>query len=211
MKKWWSLTVTLLIPLTFLFLVGCGVAQEEVDTLVSDLAKAQQELDSVKAELALAQSEVSDLKANLGKAASELEKAASELGMQKELIRGAMSKSTRRPLQQRHLALSLGLLGGEEELPALIETLGKARWCAVPAACAQALGMLRSEKAIPPLVDLIGSQESSHAARTYAIAALGNLGDPAPLPWNAPIAENMNYRAMLPTLSGAAVGVLDLL
>ncbi|MFC1901463.1 hypothetical protein ACFLX3_00830 [Chloroflexota bacterium] len=73
MKKRWFLPVTLLILFLILSLTGCGVAQEEVDALLSDLTQAQKELESVKAELSLAQSEVTESKANMEKVVAELE------------------------------------------------------------------------------------------------------------------------------------------
>lgn len=72
MRKRWFLIgmVLLLVPVLF---GGCGVAQEQYDTVVSDLGKAQQEVQSVKAELEAAQAKVSELTASLEKAEAELE------------------------------------------------------------------------------------------------------------------------------------------
>ena len=69
-KKWFQVGILfLLIPL---MTIGCGVAQEQYDTVVSDLSKSQQDLQTVKAELETSRANVSDLTANQEKLNSEL-------------------------------------------------------------------------------------------------------------------------------------------
>lgn len=70
-KKWFLVgLILLLVPW---LLVGCGVAQEQYDAVVSDLGKTQQELQSVKAELEATQAKVSELTSSQEKAKTELE------------------------------------------------------------------------------------------------------------------------------------------
>ena len=66
----WLGTIFLLVPL---LTVGCGVAQEQYDSVVADLNKANQELQSVKAELQTTQTKSAELTAGLKKAETELE------------------------------------------------------------------------------------------------------------------------------------------
>ena len=67
MKKRWFLVGMIFLLLPWL-LVGCGVAQEEYDAVVSDLGTSQQELQSVRAELETAQAKNSELTSSLEKA-----------------------------------------------------------------------------------------------------------------------------------------------
>ena len=66
----WLGTIFLLVPL---LTAGCGVAQEQYDSVVADLNKANQELQSVKAELQTTQTKSAELTAGLKKAETELE------------------------------------------------------------------------------------------------------------------------------------------
>ena len=77
MRKRWFLAgmVLLLVPG---LIGGCGVAQEQYDTVAADLGKAQQEVQSVKAELEAAEAGVSELTASLENAETELEAAQTE-------------------------------------------------------------------------------------------------------------------------------------
>ena len=58
---------------------GCGVAQEEYDSMTSELSKAQQELQSVRAELGEARAKLSELTSSLTELTSSLEGAKAEL------------------------------------------------------------------------------------------------------------------------------------
>ncbi len=79
MRKRWLMVGMVILLVTWL-LSGCGIAQEEYDTVVADLSTAQGELQSVKAELASAQAKVSELTSSLEKAGTELEAKKAELG-----------------------------------------------------------------------------------------------------------------------------------
>jgi len=72
MRKRWYL-VGMMLLLVPLLVVGCGVAQEEYDAVMTQLSGAQQEMQSVRAELEAAQAQVSELTASLDKTKAELE------------------------------------------------------------------------------------------------------------------------------------------
>jgi len=69
--------------------VGCGIPQDQHDVVVSDLGKAQQELQSVKTELTAAQGKVSELTSSLEKAKSESTARQAEL----ETTQGELEKT----------------------------------------------------------------------------------------------------------------------
>ena len=48
-------------------------------------------------------------------------------------------------------------------------------------------------------------------SRAFAAVALGGVADKEKLPWNSKIAQNMNYRGAVETLTGSGTGVLDIL
>lgn len=72
----WLGTIFLLVPL---LTVGCGVAQEQYDSVVADLNQANQELQSVKTELETTRAKVSELTLSLKKAETELETTQNEV------------------------------------------------------------------------------------------------------------------------------------
>ena len=57
---------------------GCGVGQEEYDSMASELSKVQQELQSVRVELVEAQAKLSEMNSSLAKTKAELEAAQDE-------------------------------------------------------------------------------------------------------------------------------------
>ena len=50
-----------------------------------------------------------------------------------------------------------------------------------------------------------------HVRMADEAVALGGIADKEPLPWNAKIAVNMNYRAAVETLVESGAGVLEIL
>lgn len=127
------------------------------------------------------------------------------------LIQQELSKSKRRPEQLQALAIALGLLGDESVVELLLEAMKEARTTSVHAALAQALGFIGDQRSIAPLAAMARSQELTAESRAFALVALGIACDKERLPWNAKFAENANYRATVSTLTGGALGVLDIL
>lgn len=77
MKKRCFLIGTTLLLLVFV--VGCGIPQEQYDAVLAERDQTQQELQSVKAELAIVQGEVSGLTSNLEKEKSGAKETQAEL------------------------------------------------------------------------------------------------------------------------------------
>ncbi|MBL8897889.1 MAG: hypothetical protein JNM84_09680 [Planctomycetes bacterium] len=128
-----------------------------------------------------------------------------------DAIREEVRKSKRRPEQLQPLCIGLGLLGDKDIVPELVDMMKEAKTTSVYAALSQALGFIGDARSIDPLVQLVNSKDLTAEARAFAIVALGIVGDKEEYPWNTKIAENMNYRASVQTLTGGSVGVLDIL
>ncbi len=79
------------------------------------------------------------------------------------------------------------------------------------AAAASALGWIGDDHSVEPLLKVVGAEKMPKLLRAFAVASIGMIADHDWLPWNAAIARDMNYRAMVGTLSNGASGVLDIL
>lgn len=110
-------------------------------------------------------------------------------------------------------AIGLGLLGDKELVPELCRMLGEAQGLSSQAAIASALGFIGDSRSVDPLVEMLKRKQGlTDAARGFAAVALGIVADKEPLPWNAKISTDMNYRASTSTLAGeGGTGVLDIL
>jgi HEAT repeat protein len=122
-----------------------------------------------------------------------------------------MQQSVRRPFVLQQCAIALGRMGDLRAAPLLHEMLQKSESMAVLSAVATGLGYLRDRRSIDPMIAVLGDQERTKLARAFAAAALGFIGDKDLLPWNAPIADSMNYMATVDTLTNGSTGVLDIL
>lgn len=130
-----------------------------------------------------------------------------------EAISAVVAKSKYRPELLRHAAIALGLLGDKSTVPQLITMLEEAQSLASQAACASALGFIGDARSVDPLVDMLKDEEQrfTQRARAFAAVALGLVADREPLPWNAEIAEDINYRANTATLTDpSGAGILDI-
>jgi hypothetical protein len=72
-KRWFLIGGTFM--LVSLLLIGCGVPQEDYDSVIAERDSAQAELQSVKAELTASQANVSELTSSLDRATAELQAA----------------------------------------------------------------------------------------------------------------------------------------
>jgi HEAT repeat protein len=103
------------------------------------------------------------------------------------------------------------LLGDKDVVPELIEMLKNARGLASQASISTALGLIGDQRSLEPLLAMLKGEGLTDTARAFAIVSLGNVCDPRPLPWNTPLALDVNYRALTSTLVGDSAGVLDIL
>lgn len=128
-------------------------------------------------------------------------------------LRRLLTESIRRSDRLRQVATALGMLRDREAKQILIDLLdAKERIpVSVVAAVAGALGWIGDHEAIEPLIGILSNQEATPLARAFAAAAIGGVGDPRRLPWNAPLAAGSNYRSAIDTLFDGAAGVLDIL
>ncbi len=122
-----------------------------------------------------------------------------------------MRGAARRPFVLQQCAVALSHLGDADAVPALLDMLKASESTATMAAIASALGELRDRRAITPLVAALADMERSTLARAFAAAALGGVADKDELRWNAVIARDVNYSALVDTLSNGSSGVLDIL
>ncbi len=129
-----------------------------------------------------------------------------------EPLRDLTRQSVRRPDRLRQTAVALGRLGDRsvaEDLHRMLADgdLNLARLAAV----ASALALIGDRRSIEPLTVLLQDSNLTPLSRAFAAVALGGIADRLPLPWNAPIGANANYRAAVATLVGGGVGILDIL
>ena len=104
-------------------------------------------------------------------------------------------------------ATALGLMGDTEAVTVLVKALEEGETLSVTSSAAKALGLIGDISAIPPLRNILEDDTANKLARAFAAVALGIIGERTDLPWNAPIAENNNYRAKVEAISE----VLDIL
>ncbi len=130
-----------------------------------------------------------------------------------EEIQRVVRESKYKPELLKSAAVGLGLLGDKELVPYLCDTLADAKGLSSQAAIASALGFIGDSRSIDPLVAMLKrTQGITAGARGFAAVALGIVADKEPLPWNAKISTNVNYRATTSTLTGEnGTGVLDIL
>ncbi len=62
-----------------------------------------------------------------------------------------------------------------------------------------------------PLKKMMGNEEFTKLTRAFAVVALGMVADKGRLPWNSKIGANINYRAVVETLTESGTGILDIL
>lgn len=109
------------------------------------------------------------------------------------------------------VALGLGLLGESSAAPDLLQTLHKVRFLDAQASLALSLGLLRAPDSVEPLTGMLLDADLPARRRAFAAAALGRICDREALPWNSRIGNGLNYRALVETLTGDGIGILDLL
>ncbi len=109
-------------------------------------------------------------------------------------------------------AIGLALLEDPTLVLALIDTLEKANSLASQSAAASVLGWIGDRRTIDPLLTLVTRTDATASARAFAAVALGRVCDQDRLPWNAAVAQDVDYHAATPTLTSAdGTGVLDIL
>ncbi|HEX6812004.1 MAG TPA: HEAT repeat domain-containing protein [Planctomycetota bacterium] len=127
-------------------------------------------------------------------------------------VQNVFKASTRRPDLLRQSAIALGCLGDKTAAESLRTRLEDANSnLATLAAVSEALGFIGDRRSIAPLKAMLFDKDLGKLSRAFAAVALGGIGDRAPMPWNAKIKANINYRASVETLTNQQSGILDIL
>jgi HEAT repeat protein len=111
----------------------------------------------------------------------------------------------------RQAAIALGCLGDKSAAEYLRTKLAEGNNLATLAAVSEALGFIGDRRSIAPLKTMLFDTDLGALPRAFAAVALGGIADRAPLPWNAKIKANINYRASVETLTNQQSGILDIL
>jgi HEAT repeat protein len=124
-----------------------------------------------------------------------------------------VDESRYRPELLKHAAIALALLGDADAVPKLVTLLSESRSLATQASLSSALGFIGDQRSIAPLVTMLRKKELTERARAFAAVALGIVADKELLPWNAKIAQDIDYRAAPSTLTDPATGagIIDIL
>lgn len=88
-----------------------------------------------------------------------------------------------RPELRAFAAVSIGLIGDESTIPALIAlTHAKESRKDVPVAATVALGLMKAQSAVGQLAALLSNTDSDELVRSYAATSLGKIGDRSAIP-----------------------------
>lgn len=128
------------------------------------------------------------------------------------IIQELIVKSKYKPELLKQAAIGLGLLGDKDLVNSLVSMLQTSNGLATQAAISTALGAIGDARSVDPLVEMLGNDQITETARGFAAVALGIVCDKEPLPWNAKVSVDINYRANTVTLTGeGGTGILDIL
>ena len=124
----------------------------------------------------------------------------------------ALARSTFHVDMLHACAIALALLDDDTVVPQLLTLLENASSLASQAPIASALGRVGDARAIAPLVAEASNLDRTAISRAVSLAALGRLAERHELPWNARLAERVNYSSNPLTLTAPDLGggILDL-
>lgn len=135
----------------------------------------------------------------------------------KDYISQVVKESKRLPDLLKQASIGLGLMSDRTVVDTLVELMKGDEdgppALAVLSATATALGFIGDTRSVNPLVDMLQNDEITPLGRAFAAVALGIVADKEKLPWNSKIAEDLNYRASVDTLTdpNGSTGILDIL
>lgn len=130
----------------------------------------------------------------------------------REQINTVVESSVRRPELLRQAAIALGKIGDKRVTDVLQDMLVEGgQNLAKMSAVATALGFIGDRRTLEPLREMMFDESLANLSRAFAAVALGGVIDKEPLPWNSKIGVDMNYRAVVETLTDGALGILDIL
>ncbi|MBI3818930.1 MAG: HEAT repeat domain-containing protein [Planctomycetes bacterium] len=124
---------------------------------------------------------------------------------QSPAIQQIVKDSGRRPGFLQQAVIGLAVMGDKGAVPLLIQMMRDEHLqsSAVQAAAADALGFVGDYRAVGPLLEFAKNDRNDRTTltRTFAIVALGLVGDRASQRWYARISEQLNYIAFVETLT----------
>ncbi|MCA8956690.1 MAG: HEAT repeat domain-containing protein [Planctomycetes bacterium] len=133
-------------------------------------------------------------------------------GSARTLVHDVVRQSVRRPDLLKQAAIALGKLGDRTVTKTLTDMLGDPQPnLAKLSAIAAALSFIGDRHSIQPLRKMLCNDSLTPLSRAFAAVALGGVADKEPLPWSAKLAQNINYRSAVETLTTSGTGVLDIL
>jgi HEAT repeat protein len=117
------------------------------------------------------------------------------------------------PSLLREASIGLGLLGDKSVSAELVDMLRDAVGLSAQSAIAIALGHVGDAKAVAPLLAMAMDETRSKGCRAFSVVAVGLICDRRLLPWNSPIAADVNYWLPPGSLFDpvTAAGILDIL
>ena len=107
------------------------------------------------------------------------------------------------PLYRMRLATSLALLADDGADETLIALLAQGHAVGVNAAAARSLGLIGGVPALRTLQAMAADRDQPDIARAFACVAIGMICEKTPLPWNARLSADSNFRTLAPTLREA--------
>jgi len=122
-----------------------------------------------------------------------------DAGARDELL--ALVREAPSPLLRYRAGLGLGFLADRDLVEPLVKALGESRSVTVRGTLARLIGELGDARALEGLMRIAGDPTKSDRARGRALAALGMLGQPGDLAWNAPLKRGFNYAAATPAVA----------
>ncbi len=127
-----------------------------------------------------------------------------------EPLRELLRESTSRPELLLAASEALALLADKSVVPELTAMLARAGAMASRATAAGCLGRVGDARAVEPLLKTATRANQTDAARAAALAGLGHVVAPDPLPWKAPLSLALNLQAAPATLIDATgAGLLN--
>ena len=118
-------------------------------------------------------------------------------------LRGSCGAKAILPMYRMRLATALALLADDGADETLIALLGQGHAVGVNAAAAKSLGLIGGAPALATLQAMAADRHQPEIARAFACVAIGMICEKTPLPWNARLAADSNFRSLAPTLREA--------
>jgi len=104
------------------------------------------------------------------------------------------------PELREQVAAGLALLGSRDVVTTLLDVMGRVETHSVSVSVARVLGRIGDRQAIASLAAIARDGQRQPSTRGMACVALGLLGEPGDLPWNATLKETRNDAARVDAL-----------